>query len=583
MILVLTNSVDATTDFLIPKLEASGKRFLRLNSDRIVSDSRVTVSDGRTVLTLNGITIEPGDVTSIWYRRPHPLEMPGQGNVERKAHAESEWAEALDGFLAQIPQSRWINHPANNALASHKIEQLARAKAYGLNVPDTIVTQSAEGLREFYKKHDGKLVCKPLSSGAIDDAAGHHVIYSSAVKETDLEQTELLARCPTLFQERIEKQFDVRITCVDGHLVAVGMLAKTEAGKQRLDIRRNNMADVTHGQVDIPSAVRESLCEYVASYDLRFAAIDMAVNLEGDWIFFEINPNGQWAWLDQSGASDIASLMVTALTYDRESDMKKPFNYVFNALFWLIMRASGIGCTFSEVVANAYEARAVPGYIKSISTPSEIHLEIAKAGFGRQEKRQQYVLDKAKSLMTLVGLLMSVLLATSIVGGLVTGTWLPLLILLISLVVLLIALIVLARLLSVGVYSMPSIDENLAKATKPDAQKKMYFDSTFVATNINWGANDFMVDVYRAANRLMLVGIALAAATVLVSLYTQHTKSSQVLSASASTSASPAAATPPAPKALFAATKTAPTDMKAKVPVPAAVPPSKVPAAATKK
>lgn len=203
-----------------------------------------------------------------------------------------------------------------------------------------------------------------------------------------------------------------------------------------------------------------------------------------------------------------------------------------NAFFWLILRLSGIGCTFAEVAAKAYEAQKVPDYIKSINVPSEIHLEIAKAGFERQEKRNQYVLDKAKSLMTLVGLMMAVLSATSVAGWLVSGTWLPRMMLFVSLVVLLIVLIVLAWLLSVGVSSEPVIDEDLAKAETATIGSKQYFESILVATNRNSAANNFMVDVYRAANRLMLLGIALSAATVLASLYLPHARASMTRGAS---------------------------------------------------
>lgn len=242
--------------------------------------------------------------------------------------------------------------------------------------------------------------------------------------------------------------------------------------------------------------------------------------------------------------------------------MKKLITHLLNGSFWLILRLSGISCTCAEVAASTYETRLVPDYIKSISSPSVIHMEIAKAAFERQEQRQQSVLGKAKSLMTLVGLLMSVLLATSVAGGLVAGT-LPLLVmLLISLAVLLIALIILARLLSVGVYSAPSIDEHLAKATKDDIGTKMYFDSLLVASNRNWAANDFMVDVYRAANRLMLLGIALAATTVLVSVYTQHAKATSTQVGSVLTCPSPATSGP-APKAAAAAIRVMPTATKA--------------------
>ncbi len=190
---------------------------------------------------------------------------------------------------------------------------------------------------------------------------------------------------------------------------------------------------------------------------------------------------------------------------------------ILNCLFWLVLKLTGIDCSFNEVEANTYEPQATPDHIKSIASPSEIHFEIAKASFERQEKRNQNVLEKAKSLITLAGLLMSVLLATSIAGRLMNGAWLPLLLLLISLVVLLTALIVLARVLSIGNWSEPCIDQDLAKA-KPQEASKLYLGSILVATNRNWAANDFLVDVYRAANRLMLLGMALATAAMLVAL-----------------------------------------------------------------
>jgi hypothetical protein len=60
--------------------------------------------------------------------------------------------------------------------------------------------------------------------------------------------------------------------------------------------------------------VERRLLTLAADYGLRFAAIDMAVALTGEWVFFEVNPNGQWAWLDLVGASDIASSFVRAFS-----------------------------------------------------------------------------------------------------------------------------------------------------------------------------------------------------------------------------------------------------------------------------
>jgi D-alanine-D-alanine ligase-like ATP-grasp enzyme len=70
------------------------------------------------------------------------------------------------------------------------------------------------------------------------------------------------------------------------------------------------MVDVRYDSIALPDKVRESLLALVRSYDLRFAAIDLAVDRAGRWVFFEVNPNGQWAWLDLAGVCDIAASFV---------------------------------------------------------------------------------------------------------------------------------------------------------------------------------------------------------------------------------------------------------------------------------
>ena len=89
-------------------------------------------------------------------------------------------------------------------------------------------------------------------------------------------------------------------------MTAVAMF-KEEAGQQILEIRRDNMAGVKYEPISVPPDVRAQLHALMKSYSLRFGAIDMAVSDSGRWTFFEINPNGQWAWLDIVGGANIAA------------------------------------------------------------------------------------------------------------------------------------------------------------------------------------------------------------------------------------------------------------------------------------
>jgi glutathione synthase/RimK-type ligase-like ATP-grasp enzyme len=199
-----------------------------------------------------------------------------------------------------------MNFPANNALASRKLEQLSTARQLGLAVPDTVLTQDQDVLRRFFQKHDGQVIVKPLGRAYIERSKGENdsLIYTNSISEHDLNDLADLATCPTYFQKAIRKRSDVRITCVDGDTHAMELLAQ-DHGQQRCDIRRNNMSDVSYRSLSLPDDIALKVRQLTAHYCLRFAALDMAVDTEGMWYFFEVNPNGQWAWLDLCGGASI--------------------------------------------------------------------------------------------------------------------------------------------------------------------------------------------------------------------------------------------------------------------------------------
>lgn len=229
-----------------------------------------------------------------------------------------EWSESLEGFFAHIPRVRWMNFPAANALASRKLEQLTTARKLGFTIPDTIVTQDAAILRDFFSKHDGKVIVKPLGRAYIErpNNEGDSLIFTNQVCEDDLDDLTDLARCPTLFQQAVRKVSDVRITVIDAEIHAVELTAKDGNGEQRCDIRRNNMQDVRYRAISLPDDVISAVKQFVSFYELRFAAIDMAVSENGKWYFFEVNPNGQWAWLDLCGGAAIYKSFITSFSED---------------------------------------------------------------------------------------------------------------------------------------------------------------------------------------------------------------------------------------------------------------------------
>jgi len=303
----MTNGSDATADYLLSRLTEASVPFLRFDTDTALERIEMSFTPSDPSLQIDGEWYGPDDFSTVWYRRPERLRSSQIPDSPEGRCVLDEWSESLEGFFAHIPRMRWMNFPASNALASRKIEQLSIAQNLGFKIPDTLVTQDSNALKAFFDRHDGEVIVKPLGKAYIErqEPEVDSIIFTNRIKKADLDDLEDLARCPTLFQESVRKQSDVRITMVDGDIHSYELTAKDIDGKQRCDIRRNNMADVDYREIRLPQDVTDSLLNLVKHYGLRFAAIDMAVADDGQWYFFEVNPNGQWAWLDLCAGATI--------------------------------------------------------------------------------------------------------------------------------------------------------------------------------------------------------------------------------------------------------------------------------------
>ncbi len=314
-ILILTNSTDATTDYLCQRLDQKAVAYCRFDTDTALDSIELNLSSDYSRLSWLKHSIESRHVDSIVYRRPKPFSPAISGDNAQQVHAADEWAEALEGFLSQVPAPRWINYPPYNFIASHKTDQLVRARANGLLVPEWIVTTNPTVARNFLAKYGPDIIAKPLASGYIerDNPADDTLIYTQCINPSHDYLLDRITNCPVLFQARVPKSTDVRLIALDRHLLAVSLTARDCDGLQRLDIRRDNMRDVNYATLSVPTQIANGVLQLMNSYSLRFAAIDFAIDDKGQWNFFEINPNGQWAWLDLVGASDIGSLFVETL------------------------------------------------------------------------------------------------------------------------------------------------------------------------------------------------------------------------------------------------------------------------------
>lgn len=304
MILLISNTQDVTTDFVVRELVRQAIPFARLNTDEFPINGFGSVTFGKVLKTKKIIKWENREkwldfscVRAILYRRPVP-PVPDSviSEKEIRRFCIDESYDFLRGTWFSL-NCHWISHPEVIRKAEHKIYQLSVAQQLELPVPRTLVSNDPMEIKAFYDGCSHKMIVKPLYLGFINTPNNPQFIYTTTVSRVDMQDIETARFAPAIYQEKIDKLFDVRVTIV-GDTVFAAKIETSSLPSTIPDWRFASIDDLKHTEYELPCKI-ESLCKsLVQSLGLDFGAIDLAVDRDGKHIFFEINPNGQWAWLE---------------------------------------------------------------------------------------------------------------------------------------------------------------------------------------------------------------------------------------------------------------------------------------------
>jgi len=300
-VLLVTTSYDIAADYVLKSLRQGGNPAFRLNTDLFPSRVKAVSSPPKDIFIEdeNGESVLGTSIKSVWYRRHVSPELPEELESGVRDFCERETRAFLDGVLASLPTKRFMSPPQAIFQAEHKPYQLSIASQLGFTIPDTIMTNIPHIVWEMAQNHN--LVAKAISSGYIAGAKGNQAIFTSRVRPEDLEDLNGLNLAPATFQEFVVKTSDIRVTVVAGEIFTAEILSQ-ERESSRIDWRATDDPHLVHRIHKLPAEIDELCRQLVTNLGLSFGAIDLVLKPDGSYVFLEINPNGEWVWLeDQLG------------------------------------------------------------------------------------------------------------------------------------------------------------------------------------------------------------------------------------------------------------------------------------------
>jgi len=194
----------------------------------------------------------------------------------------------------------------------NKLRQLRLAKAAGLRVPETLISNDPARVRAFFDACGGDMVTKMLTAYSVSMDGNSPFVYTSAVSAADLTDLDGLAYAPMVFQRNIAKDHELRVAYVDGEVfVGATHAGKSDAGKT--DWRRVRSAENPWLAGHLAQEVVERVRVLMTGLGLVFGALDFIVTPEGEQVFLEVNPSGEWGMLEKFADLPIAAAIAAAL------------------------------------------------------------------------------------------------------------------------------------------------------------------------------------------------------------------------------------------------------------------------------
>jgi glutathione synthase/RimK-type ligase-like ATP-grasp enzyme len=256
-------------------------------------------------LCLRGEPIAFQDIHAVWYRRTEEMRLPESLDEGDKLLAEREARAFIQGLWRLLDRVLWVSHPDATRQASSKAEQLVRARRLGFRVPPTCVSNDPAYVRAFLDRlgPDAEVIFKTHTPIMVDQPGGAKgVVYTTRLDRESRERLDEIRLTPGIFQAYITKQIELRVTVVHDDVFACAIDSQAIANT-RTDWRAHRWGDEAshppHAAFELPERIADACRDLVASYGLLFGAIDLILDPAGGYHFLELNPNGQWAWIQQ--------------------------------------------------------------------------------------------------------------------------------------------------------------------------------------------------------------------------------------------------------------------------------------------
>jgi hypothetical protein len=341
-ILIFSSLGEPCTHRVTNELEKSGTEYVLINFEDALLNNLWSISidlDDEAVLHLSkrGASSRVCRPASVWMRRWGYPAFPSSFDEFSTAFAFNEISSVISALPHVLSLAKWVNNQESERSASNKIFQLNVARQLGLLIPPTLVTSDEAKVRQFMAEV-GRVIFKPVSASQPQfrkyNAAAHTkldsnaegiqlnfgnktenlIVFTQELTRDKLDYLQAIRWCPAVFQKRIDKKADIRVSVVGSRLFSCSIDSQSHP-ETETDFRMMNLTGLLpHAIIDLPTKLENDILLLMRSLGLTFGCLDFIQTRDDEYYFLEVNPAGQWLWIEQITGAPISSAIAEELS-----------------------------------------------------------------------------------------------------------------------------------------------------------------------------------------------------------------------------------------------------------------------------
>jgi glutathione synthase/RimK-type ligase-like ATP-grasp enzyme len=329
-VLIITNDHDEHANAVIEELHRRDVPVFRFHPEDFPDKYSVSmeIRDGRVEGEIRTaerrLALE--DICAAWYRRSRNLFAPPPslnllyGDLDNYVEVQS--ATTLTALYASL-QTLWVGYPPKLRRAEIKASQLAEASKAGLRTPRTFISNDPARATAFVDGLNGaRCAVKPLVAVRASDGQADRLPLTTVLPPHH--PLDSIALAPTILQPYIDKACELRCVVI-GEQIFCAKLDSQASDTTRHDWRAGYAGHIDHEVFALPEHVQTSIHCLMQSFGINFASIDLILTPGGEFVFLDLNPNGQWLWLEiELGLPLVASMADLLTTHYSRARPRQP-------------------------------------------------------------------------------------------------------------------------------------------------------------------------------------------------------------------------------------------------------------------